>query len=100
MIGAGDADLGPDAWYDVVIAPGDQESAYGLDLYGAAQDPDEAAARLAEALLPDELTARAETARTTVQQVVGPFHAAFGRYPGCASCGRCSVATRRRWRPW
>ncbi|WP_406203655.1 ATP-binding protein [Kitasatospora sp. NBC_01560] len=82
VIGAGDADLGPDAWYDVVIAPGDQESAYGLDLYGAAQDPDEAAARLAEALLPDELTARAETARTTVQQVVGPFHAAFGRYPG------------------
>ncbi|WP_395296142.1 ATP-binding protein [Kitasatospora hibisci] len=82
VIGAADADLGPDAWYDVVIAPGDQGSAYGLDLYGAAQDPDEAAARLAEALLPDELTARAETARTTVQQVVGPFHAANGRYPG------------------
>ncbi|MFI6850005.1 ATP-binding protein [Kitasatospora sp. NBC_00085] len=82
VIGAADADLGPDAWYDVVIAPGDQRSAYGLDLYGAAQDPDEAAARLAEALLPDELTARAENARTTVQQVVGPFHAAFGRYPG------------------
>ncbi|CAN3983019.1 ATP-binding protein [Kitasatospora purpeofusca] len=82
VIGAADADLGPDAWYDVVIAPGDPASRYGLDLYGAAQDPDEAAARLAEALLPDELTARAETARTALQQMVGPFHAAFGRYPG------------------
>ncbi|MFG3056957.1 ATP-binding protein [Kitasatospora sp. NPDC048239] len=82
VIGAADADLGPDAWYDVVITPGDTRSAYGLDLYGAAQDPDEAAARLAEALLPDELTARAESARTALQQVVGPFHAANGRYPG------------------
>lgn len=81
VIGAADAELGPDAWYDVVIAPGDQGSAYGLDLYGAVQDPDEAAARLAEALLPDELTARAETARTALQQVVGPFRAGFGRYP-------------------
>ncbi|MEU8516045.1 ATP-binding protein [Kitasatospora sp. NPDC048722] len=82
VIGAADADLGPDGWYDVVIAPGDPSSVYGLDLYGAAQDPDEAAARLAEALLPDELTARAESARTALQQVVGPFHAAHRRYPG------------------
>ncbi|MGW3043959.1 ATP-binding protein [Kitasatospora sp. NPDC001159] len=82
VVGAADADLGPDAWYDVVIAPGDPASVYGLDLYGAAQDPDEAAARLADALLPDELTARAENARTALQQVVGPFHAAFRRYPG------------------
>ncbi|MBD0689996.1 ATP-binding protein [Streptomyces sp. CBMA123] len=82
VVGASDADLGPDAWYDVVIAPGDPASVYGLDLYGAARDPDEAAARLADALLPDELTARAENARTALQQVVGPFHAAFGRYPG------------------
>ncbi|WP_380285212.1 ATP-binding protein [Kitasatospora purpeofusca] len=82
VIGSAEADLGPDDWYDVVIAPGHAASRYGLDLYGAAQDPDEAAARLAEALLPDELTARAETARTALQQTVGPFHAAFGRYPG------------------
>ncbi|MET8540709.1 ATP-binding protein [Kitasatospora sp. NPDC004799] len=82
VVGAADADLGPDSWYDVVIAPGDPSSLYGLDLYGAARDPDEAAARLAEALLPDELTARAEHARTALQQVVGPFHAAYGRYPG------------------
>ncbi|MBO1418991.1 ATP-binding protein, partial [Streptomyces sp. FH025] len=82
VIGAADADLGPDSWYDVVIAPGDQGSIYGLDLYGATQDPDEAAARLADALLPDELTARAESVRTTLQQVVGPFNTAYQRYPG------------------
>ncbi|MCU7824703.1 ATP-binding protein [Kitasatospora sp. DSM 101779] len=82
VIGAAESDLGPDAWYDVVIAPGDPGSPYGLDLYGAATDTDEAAARLADALLPDELAARAETARTALQQVVGPYHAAYGRYPG------------------
>ncbi|MET9402914.1 ATP-binding protein [Kitasatospora sp. NPDC002965] len=82
VIGAADSELGPDSWYDVVIAPGDPGSTYGLDLYGATQDPDEAAARLADALLPDELIARAESTRMALQQVVGPFHAAYGRYPG------------------
>ncbi|GAA2155414.1 hypothetical protein GCM10009760_55300 [Kitasatospora kazusensis] len=82
VIGAADADLGPDDWYDVVIAPGDPRSAYGLDLFGAAEDVDEAAARLADALLPDELAARAESARIALQQTVGPFHAAYRRYPG------------------
>ncbi|AXI81581.1 ATP-binding protein [Peterkaempfera bronchialis] len=82
VVGAADADLGPDASYDVVIAPGDPDSAYGLDLYGATQNTDEAAARLADALLPDELALRAEGARATVQQVVGPFRAAHGRHPG------------------
>ncbi|MDH6137236.1 hypothetical protein P3T37_006668 [Kitasatospora sp. MAA4] len=81
VISAAGADLGPDASYDVVIAPGDPSSAYGLDLYGAANDPDEAAARLADALLPDELALRAESARIALQQVVGPFHAGYGRYP-------------------
>ncbi|WP_157537841.1 type IV secretory system conjugative DNA transfer family protein [Kitasatospora azatica] len=82
VVGAAEAELGPDAGYDVVIAPGDPGSPYGLDLYGAAADPDGAAARLADALLPDELTSRAETARIAVQQVVGPFRAGYGRYPG------------------
>ena len=81
-VGAADADLGPDTGYDVVIAPGDPRSAYGLDLYGAAQSVDEAAARLADALLPDELALRAEGARATMQQIVGPFQAAHGRCPG------------------
>ncbi|MGE7438225.1 ATP-binding protein [Kitasatospora sp. NPDC001175] len=82
VVGAADADLGPDEWYDVVIAPGDPASAYGLDLFGAAGEVEEAAARLADALLPDELSARAENARTALQQIVGPFHAAYRRYPG------------------
>ncbi|MFD0569975.1 hypothetical protein ACFQ0T_12995 [Kitasatospora gansuensis] len=82
VIGAAEADLGPDDWYDVVIAPGDLTSPYGLDLFGAAAEVDEAAARLADALLPDELSLRAESARAALQQTVGPFHAAYGRYPG------------------
>ncbi|MFB7667877.1 ATP-binding protein [Kitasatospora sp. NPDC056138] len=82
VVGSAEADLGPDEWYDVVIAPGDPGSAYGLDLFGAAGEADEAAARLADALLPDELSARAENARTALQQIVGPFHAAYRRYPG------------------
>jgi hypothetical protein len=81
VVGAAEADLGPDSAYDVVIAPGDPSSPYGLDLYGAAGDPDGAAARLADALLPDELSARSESARIALQQVVGPFRAAHGRYP-------------------
>ncbi|GAA2840915.1 hypothetical protein GCM10010441_76410 [Kitasatospora paracochleata] len=82
VVGAAEADLGPDSWYDVVIAPGDPAAPYGLDLYGAAPTADEAAARLADALLPDELASRGESARTAMQQVVGPFQAAYGRYPG------------------
>ncbi|MFJ4681419.1 ATP-binding protein [Kitasatospora sp. NPDC088783] len=82
VVGAADADLGPDDWYDVVIAPGDPDAPYGLDLYGAAPHSDEAAARLADALLPDELAPRAESARAAMQQVVGPYRAACGGYPG------------------
>ncbi|WP_327069136.1 ATP-binding protein [Kitasatospora sp. NBC_01302] len=82
VVGAAEAELGPDAGYDVVIAPGDPGSAYGLDLYGAAREPDVAAARLADALLPDELSAREQSARMALQQVIGPFHAGYGRYPG------------------
>lgn len=82
VVGAAEAELGPEAGYDVVIAPGDPASAYGLDLYGAAADQDAAAARLADALLPDELSSRAQGARMALQQVVGPFHAGYGRYPG------------------
>ncbi|MEZ0096215.1 ATP-binding protein [Streptacidiphilus sp. EB129] len=82
VVGDVDADLGPEAWYDVVVAPGDARSRYGLDLYGGARRPDEAVARLADALLPDELAPRAEAARLALQQVVGPFAAAYGRPPG------------------
>lgn len=82
VVGAAHADLGPTAWYDVVVAPADPASGYGLDLFGGSRSPDEAAARLADALLPDELSARAESARLALQQVVLPFQEAFGRPPG------------------
>ncbi|GAA3025570.1 hypothetical protein GCM10020229_41140 [Kitasatospora albolonga] len=82
VLGSAEADLGPDDWYDVVIAPGDPSSPYGLDLFGAAVEVEQAAARLADALLPDELAPRGEAARAALQQTVGPFHAAYGRYPG------------------
>ncbi|MEY9942860.1 hypothetical protein ABH932_007696 [Streptacidiphilus sp. MAP5-52] len=81
-VGATDADLGPDDWYDVVVSPGDPNSGYGLDLFGGARQLDEAAARLADALLPDELALRAEGARLALQQIAGPFHTAYGRLPG------------------
>jgi hypothetical protein len=79
VAGAG-ADLGPAEAYDVVISLGDPGSAYDLDLYGGAIDPDEAAAMLAEALLdgPEADTRRAATA---LSQLLGPYRAAHGRYP-------------------
>ena len=82
VVGAADADLGPLSWYDVVVAPGDPGSRYGLDLYGGARRLEEAVARLADALLPEELVPRAESARQALQQVVVPYAAAYGRPPG------------------
>ncbi|QMU72299.1 ATP-binding protein [Streptacidiphilus sp. P02-A3a] len=82
VVGGDGADLGPDSWYDVVIAPGAARSWYGLDLFGGARSADAAAAQLADALLPDELAARTDSARQAMQQVVGPFRAAHGRPPG------------------
>jgi len=82
VVGAADADLGPLSWYDVVVAPGDPASRYGLDLYGGARRLEEAVARLADALLPEELVPRAESARQALQQVVVPYAAAYGRPPG------------------
>lgn len=82
VVGAADADLGPEDWYDVVVAPGDPLSRYGLDLYGGARRLEEAVARLADALLPEELAPRADSARQALLQVVAPFAAANGRPPG------------------
>ncbi|MFC1436502.1 ATP-binding protein [Streptacidiphilus sp. N1-3] len=82
VVGAADADLGPAEWYDVVVAPGDPASRYGLDLYGGARRMEEAVARLADALLPEELAPRAESARQALQQVVVPYTEAYGRPPG------------------
>ncbi|MFE9119769.1 ATP/GTP-binding protein [Streptomyces sp. NPDC007172] len=73
--------LGPDAGYDVVIKPGDPSSAYDLDLYGGATDPDEAAALLAEAFAGDLAEVDARRAATVLAQLLGPYRAAHQRFP-------------------
>jgi hypothetical protein len=81
-VGTAGADLGPAEAFDVVIALADPASRYDLDLYGGA-DPDTAAATLAEALLDphDAQDGDLRQAATALGQLLGPFAAAFGRYP-------------------
>ncbi|MFD0146669.1 MULTISPECIES: type IV secretory system conjugative DNA transfer family protein [unclassified Streptomyces] len=75
------AALGTDEAFDVVVSVGRPESTHDLDLYGGADDPDEAARILAEALVGD-LAADSRRAATALAQLIGPFLAAYGRFPG------------------
>ncbi|MFF9911331.1 ATP/GTP-binding protein [Streptomyces sp. NPDC013457] len=75
------AALGPDEAFDVVVSVGRPGSTHDLDLYGGADDPDEAARILAEALVGD-LAADSRRAATALAQLIGPFLAAYGRFPG------------------
>jgi len=81
------ADTGhlPDSAWDVVIRPGRPDSSHGLDLYGGAEDPDEAAAMVAEALVGDEVTVLpggdSRRAATALAQLLGPYRAAYRRFP-------------------
>ncbi|MDX3854375.1 ATP-binding protein [Streptomyces sp. AK02-01A] len=79
---AGGTQLGPDDAYDVVIRIGDPGSVYDLDLYGGTNDPDEAAAVLAEGLVGDLTDTDSRRATTALAQLLGPFRAAHGRLPG------------------
>ncbi len=84
-VGAAGAGLAPDEAFDVVVRIGRQDSAYDLDLYGGTDDPDEAAAVLAEGLVGD-LTATlpgegGRRAATVLAQILGPYRAAHGRFP-------------------
>ncbi|MFD0328792.1 ATP-binding protein [Streptacidiphilus monticola] len=97
VLGAATADLGPAEWYDVVVAPGEPGSRYGLDLFGGSRNPEEAAARLADALLPDELAQRGESARLAVQQLVVPFADAHGRVPGVRELGALLRGDAEEW---
>ncbi|MCP9986254.1 ATP-binding protein [Streptomyces sudanensis] len=72
--------LAPDAAFDVVIAVGRPDARYDLDLYGGADDPDEAARTLAEALVGD-LLPDSRRAATALAQLIGPYRAAHGRFP-------------------
>ncbi|MFF8838935.1 ATP/GTP-binding protein [Streptomyces sp. NPDC015130] len=74
------ASLGADEAFDVVVSVGRTESTHDLDLYGGTDDPDEAARILAEALVGD-LVADSRRAATALAQLIGPFRAAYGRFP-------------------
>ncbi|MFF3678639.1 ATP-binding protein [Streptomyces sp. NPDC002120] len=80
-VGAAGAPLGPDAGYDVVVRIGDPASVYDLDLYGGATDPDEAATLLADAFVGDVPGIDVRRAATALAQLLGPFRAAYGRFP-------------------
>ncbi|WP_149178958.1 ATP-binding protein [Streptomyces sp. TRM49041] len=75
------APLAPDAAFDVVIAVGRPDTLHDLDLYGGAEDPDEAARTLAEALVGD-LVPDSRRAATALAQLIGPYRAAHGHFPG------------------
>ncbi|MEV8474680.1 ATP/GTP-binding protein [Streptomyces sp. NPDC051173] len=84
-VGAAGAGLAPDEAFDIVVRIGRPDSAYDLDLYGGTEDPDEAAAVLAEGLVGD-LTATlpgegGRRAATALAQILGPYRAAHGRFP-------------------
>ncbi|WP_320772811.1 ATP/GTP-binding protein [Streptomyces sp. CRN 30] len=74
--------LGPDAAFDVVIRVGDPSSVHDLDPYAEADDPDEAAAFLAEALVGDlDAAGTRRRAVTALAQLLGPYRAAYGTFP-------------------
>ncbi|MER5891036.1 ATP/GTP-binding protein [Streptomyces sp. NPDC001941] len=72
--------LAPDDAFDVVVRVGEEDPGHDLDLYGGADDPDEAARMLAEALVGD-LGADTRRAATVLAQLIGPHRAAHGRFP-------------------
>ncbi|WP_327304284.1 ATP/GTP-binding protein [Streptomyces sp. NBC_01298] len=75
------AALGPDEGYDVVVRVGDPDSVYDLDLYGGTTDADEAATLLAEGFVGDLPGVDVRRAATALAQLLGPFRAAYGRFP-------------------
>ncbi|MEU0184503.1 ATP-binding protein [Streptomyces sp. NPDC006207] len=85
VVGTEGARLAPDESFDVVVKIGHPDSAYDLDLYGGTSDPDEAAGFLSEALVGDLAAALpggdSRRAATALAQLLGPFHAAHGRFP-------------------
>ncbi|WP_199571218.1 ATP/GTP-binding protein [Streptomyces murinus] len=73
--------LGPDSGFDVVVRLGDPASVHDLDPYAESEDPDEAAAFLAEGLAGDLDTVSGQRAVTALAQLLGPFKAVHGRFP-------------------
>ncbi|MFE0249812.1 ATP-binding protein [Streptomyces sp. NPDC059010] len=85
VVGAAGSGLGPADAYDVVVQIGNPDSVYDLDLYGGADDPDEAAAVLAEALVGDLADPHpgsdSRRSTTVLAQLLGPFRAVHDRFP-------------------
>ncbi|MFB7268736.1 ATP-binding protein [Streptomyces sp. NPDC056244] len=81
VVCAAGTQFGPDSAFDVVVRLGDPESVYDLDLYGGTNDPDEAAAVLAEGLVGDLADTDSRRATTALAQLLGPFRVAHGRLP-------------------
>ena len=73
--------LAPDSAFDVVVRIGDPASVHDLDPYADCDDPDEAAAFLAEALAGDLDTVGGQRAVTALAQLLGPYRAAHGAFP-------------------
>ncbi|MGW1598899.1 ATP/GTP-binding protein [Streptomyces sp. NPDC002343] len=73
--------LGPDSAYDVVVRLGDPASVHDLDPYAESDDPDEAAAFLAEGLAGDLDAVSGQRSVTALAQLLGPYRAAYGRFP-------------------
>ncbi|MFI1166642.1 ATP/GTP-binding protein [Streptomyces sp. NPDC020801] len=80
-VSAAGSTLGPDAAYDVVVRIGDPASVHDLDPYAESDDPDEAAAFLAEALVGDLDTVGGQSAATALAQLLGPYRAVHGHFP-------------------
>jgi hypothetical protein len=73
--------VGPDSAFDVVVSVGNSASVHDLDPYADSEDPDEAAAFLAEALVGDLDTPGTQRAATALAQLLGPYRAAYGTFP-------------------
>ncbi|MFI6979429.1 hypothetical protein ACIBSV_12690 [Embleya sp. NPDC050154] len=71
----------PRGGYDREVIVGDPDSPSGLDLYGGAASPEDAADRLAAAALPPNAIELAEGASNALRQVLGAYVAGHGRYP-------------------
>ncbi|KPI29435.1 hypothetical protein OV320_3774 [Actinobacteria bacterium OV320] len=73
--------LGSDSAFDVIVGIGDPSSVHDLDPYAESEDPDEAAAILAEALVGDLDSVSGQSATTALAQVLGPYRSAHGCFP-------------------
>ncbi|MBT2369749.1 ATP-binding protein [Streptomyces sp. ISL-10] len=79
------AAVAPDGDFDLVISVGRAGSTHDLDLYGGADDPDEAARMLAEALVGDLAAGLpggdSRRAATALAQLIGPYQCVHGHFP-------------------